>query len=110
MSISEPLDDPWADNGPSDRLPASRRRGDGDRSRDEQHEARFGQRRLGRRRAVVRAGAAAGPGRRGSPSSVACSSIQGRHRRCRRDPQGPRLHKPAHETGLPGHPRRLRQG
>ncbi|MFE0995347.1 DnaB-like helicase N-terminal domain-containing protein, partial [Streptomyces mutabilis] len=38
MSISEPLDDPWADSGPSDRLPASRRRGDGGRGRDEQHE------------------------------------------------------------------------
>ena len=38
MSISEPLDDPWADSGPSDRLPASRRRGDGARGRDEQHE------------------------------------------------------------------------
>ncbi|MEU1849284.1 replicative DNA helicase [Streptomyces sp. NPDC019990] len=38
MSISEPLDDPWADSGPSDRLPASRRRGDGARSRDDQHE------------------------------------------------------------------------
>ncbi|MGX1251593.1 hypothetical protein RKD48_004104 [Streptomyces ambofaciens] len=39
MSISEPLDDPWADSGPSDRLPASRRRGEGGgRSRDEQHE------------------------------------------------------------------------
>ncbi|MEU6373842.1 replicative DNA helicase [Streptomyces sp. NPDC046909] len=38
MSISEPLDDPWADSGPSDRLPASRRRGDGGRARDEQHD------------------------------------------------------------------------
>ncbi|PWI16653.1 replicative DNA helicase [Streptomyces sp. Act143] len=38
MSISEPLDDPWADSGPSDRLPASRRRGDGGRGRDEQHD------------------------------------------------------------------------
>ncbi|MCW8382029.1 replicative DNA helicase [Streptomyces justiciae] len=38
MSISEPLDDPWADSGPSDRLPASRRRGDGGRVRDEQHD------------------------------------------------------------------------
>ncbi len=38
MSISEPLDDPWADAGPSDRLPASRRRGDGGRGRDEQHD------------------------------------------------------------------------
>jgi replicative DNA helicase len=32
------LDDPWADSGPSDRLPASRRRGDGGRGRDEQHD------------------------------------------------------------------------
>ncbi|GHB25174.1 replicative DNA helicase [Streptomyces viridiviolaceus] len=38
MSISEPLDDPWADSGPSDRLPASRRREDSVRSREEQHE------------------------------------------------------------------------
>ncbi|MDN3023735.1 replicative DNA helicase [Streptomyces sp. S.PB5] len=38
MSISEPLDDPWADSGPGDRLPASRRRGDGGRGRDEQHD------------------------------------------------------------------------
>ncbi|MES5819183.1 replicative DNA helicase [Streptomyces sp. RG80] len=38
MSISEPLDDPWADSGPSDRLPASRRRGDGGRGRDDQHD------------------------------------------------------------------------
>jgi len=38
VSISEPLDDPWADSGPSDRLPASRRRGDGGRGRDEQHD------------------------------------------------------------------------
>ncbi|WP_432136572.1 replicative DNA helicase [Streptomyces sp. bgisy154] len=38
MSMSEPLDDPWADSGPSDRLPSFRRRGDGGRSRDEQHE------------------------------------------------------------------------
>ncbi|MFC8348797.1 replicative DNA helicase [Streptomyces sp. NPDC057280] len=38
MSISEPLDDPWADSGPSDRLPASRRRGDAGRGRDEQHD------------------------------------------------------------------------
>ncbi|EKX62211.1 replicative DNA helicase [Streptomyces ipomoeae] len=38
MSISEPLDDPWADSGPSDRLPASRRRPDGGRGRDEQHD------------------------------------------------------------------------
>ncbi|QIJ63610.1 replicative DNA helicase [Streptomyces sp. JB150] len=37
MSISEPLNDPWADSGPSDRLP-SRRRPDGGRSRDEQHD------------------------------------------------------------------------
>ncbi|MFC9926741.1 replicative DNA helicase [Streptomyces sp. NPDC127190] len=37
MSISEPLDDPWADSGPSDRLPA-RRRADGGRGRDEQHD------------------------------------------------------------------------
>ncbi|MCZ9346889.1 replicative DNA helicase, partial [Streptomyces sp. TRM76130] len=39
MSISEPLDEPWADSGPSDRLPASRHRGDGRRGgRDDQHE------------------------------------------------------------------------
>ncbi|KUO08669.1 replicative DNA helicase [Streptomyces sp. DSM 15324] len=38
MSISEPLDDPWADSGPSDRLPPARRRGNGGRGRDEQHE------------------------------------------------------------------------
>ncbi|GGZ23786.1 replicative DNA helicase [Streptomyces poonensis] len=38
MSISEPLDEPWADSGPSDRLPASRRRSDGGRGRDEQHD------------------------------------------------------------------------
>ena len=38
VSISEPLDDPWAESGPSDRLPASRRRGDGGRGRDEQHD------------------------------------------------------------------------
>ncbi|MET9843393.1 replicative DNA helicase [Streptomyces ossamyceticus] len=38
MSISEPLDDPWADSGPSDRLPASRRRQDGGRGRDDQHD------------------------------------------------------------------------
>ena len=38
MSISEPLNDPWADSGPSDRVPASRRRGDGGRGRDEQHD------------------------------------------------------------------------
>src|SRR6201999_293218 len=37
VSISEPLDDPWADSGPSDRLPA-RRRGEGGRGRDEQHD------------------------------------------------------------------------
>jgi replicative DNA helicase len=38
VSISEPLDDPWADSGPSDRLPASRRRGEGGRGRDDQHD------------------------------------------------------------------------
>ncbi len=38
MSIPEPLDDPWAETGPSDRLPVSRqRRGEG-RDRGEQHE------------------------------------------------------------------------
>lgn len=38
MSIPEPLDDPWTEAGPSDRLPVSRqRRGEG-RGRDEQHE------------------------------------------------------------------------
>ncbi|MGW2930953.1 replicative DNA helicase [Streptomyces sp. NPDC001156] len=36
MSISEPLDDPWADIGPGDRVPASRR--GGGTGRDEQHE------------------------------------------------------------------------
>jgi replicative DNA helicase len=38
VSISEPLDDPWADSGPSDRLPASRRRHEGGRGRDDQHD------------------------------------------------------------------------
>ncbi|MFF5447456.1 replicative DNA helicase [Streptomyces sp. NPDC012888] len=39
MSISEPLDDPWADSGPGDRLPVSRqRRGEGRGRGDEQHE------------------------------------------------------------------------
>ncbi|HSX96195.1 MAG TPA: DnaB-like helicase N-terminal domain-containing protein, partial [Streptomyces sp.] len=39
MSISEPLDDPWADSGPSDRLPSSRRRpDDGGRGREERHD------------------------------------------------------------------------
>ncbi|MGR6971526.1 replicative DNA helicase [Streptomyces cynarae] len=38
MSISEPLDDQWADSGPGDRVPASRRRGEGGRGRDEQHD------------------------------------------------------------------------
>ncbi|MED7822365.1 replicative DNA helicase [Streptomyces chiangmaiensis] len=37
MSISEPLDDPWADSAPSDRVPASRQGRDG-RARDEQHD------------------------------------------------------------------------
>ncbi|MFF2651620.1 replicative DNA helicase [Streptomyces sp. NPDC058045] len=37
MSISEPLDDPWADSGPSDRLPASRRE-ERRSARDEQHD------------------------------------------------------------------------
>ncbi|MFC8077033.1 replicative DNA helicase [Streptomyces sp. NPDC057307] len=38
MSIPEPLDDPWTEAGPSDRLPVSRqRRGEG-RGREEQHE------------------------------------------------------------------------
>jgi replicative DNA helicase len=32
------LDDPWADSGPSDRVPASRQRHEGGRSRDEQHD------------------------------------------------------------------------
>ncbi|GHA88697.1 replicative DNA helicase [Streptomyces thermoviolaceus subsp. thermoviolaceus] len=35
--MSEPLDSPWADSGPGDRLPASRRRPDAGR-REEQHE------------------------------------------------------------------------
>jgi replicative DNA helicase len=38
VSISEPLDDPWADSGPSDRIPSSRRDRDGVRGRDEQHD------------------------------------------------------------------------
>jgi replicative DNA helicase len=38
VSISEPLDDQWADSGPGDRVPASRRRGEGGRGRDEQHD------------------------------------------------------------------------
>ncbi|MFE4856052.1 replicative DNA helicase [Streptomyces sp. NPDC056670] len=45
MSIPEPLDEPWADTGPSDRLPVSRQRGDSEvrgrgrgRSRDDQHD------------------------------------------------------------------------
>ncbi|MFF3908162.1 replicative DNA helicase [Streptomyces sp. NPDC001848] len=38
MSISEPLDDQWADSGPGDRVPASRRRREGGRGRDEQHD------------------------------------------------------------------------
>ncbi|MEV5987295.1 replicative DNA helicase [Streptomyces sp. NPDC052051] len=38
MSISEPLDDPWADSSPNGRVPASRRRRDGDQGRDEQHD------------------------------------------------------------------------
>ncbi|MEV0774638.1 replicative DNA helicase [Streptomyces sp. NPDC050433] len=38
MTIPEPLDDPWTEAGPSDRLPVSRqRRGEG-RGREEQHE------------------------------------------------------------------------
>jgi len=37
VSMSEPLDSPWADSGPGDRLPASRRRPDAGR-REEQHE------------------------------------------------------------------------
>ncbi|MFE4491043.1 replicative DNA helicase [Streptomyces niveus] len=38
VSIPEPLDDPWTEAGPSDRLPVSRqRRGEG-RGREEQHE------------------------------------------------------------------------
>jgi replicative DNA helicase len=38
VSISEPLDDPWADSGSGDRVPASRRGRDGGAGRDEQHE------------------------------------------------------------------------
>ncbi|MFI6049788.1 replicative DNA helicase [Streptomyces violascens] len=45
MSIPEPLDEPWADTGPSDRLPVSRQRGDSEgrgrgrgKSRDDQHD------------------------------------------------------------------------
>ncbi|SEC97435.1 primary replicative DNA helicase [Streptomyces sp. TLI_105] len=40
MSVPEPMDDPWADSGPSDRLP-TRTRGEGrgrGRGRDDQHE------------------------------------------------------------------------
>jgi len=37
VSMSESLDSPWADSGPGDRLPASRRRPDAGR-REEQHE------------------------------------------------------------------------
>ncbi len=32
--ISEPLEDPWADSGPGDRLPAARRRHEGDRGQE----------------------------------------------------------------------------
>jgi replicative DNA helicase len=32
------LDDQWADSGPGDRVPASRRRGEGGRGRDDQHD------------------------------------------------------------------------
>ncbi|MFD7917925.1 replicative DNA helicase [Streptomyces sp. NPDC059740] len=39
MSIPEPLDDPWAESGPSDRLPAARgRRGDRGRGREDQED------------------------------------------------------------------------
>ncbi|MEU9701285.1 replicative DNA helicase [Streptomyces sp. NPDC014870] len=41
MSIPEPLDDPWADSGPSDRLPVARPRGEGrgrGRGREDQHD------------------------------------------------------------------------
>ncbi|MEU8522569.1 replicative DNA helicase [Streptomyces sp. NBC_01216] len=41
MSIPEPLDDPWADSGPSDRLPVSRPRGEArgrGRGREDQHD------------------------------------------------------------------------
>ncbi|MFJ8645253.1 replicative DNA helicase [Streptomyces sp. NPDC093546] len=42
MNIPEPLDDPWADAGPGDRLPVARQRGSDARgrarSREEQHE------------------------------------------------------------------------
>ncbi len=38
MSIPEPLDDPWADTGPSDRLPVSRQRRGEDRDRGERHD------------------------------------------------------------------------
>ncbi|MFF9913428.1 replicative DNA helicase [Streptomyces sp. NPDC013457] len=41
MSIPEPLDDPWADSGPSDRLPVARPRGESrgrGRGREDQHE------------------------------------------------------------------------
>ncbi|MER7955639.1 MULTISPECIES: replicative DNA helicase [unclassified Streptomyces] len=41
MSIPEPLDDPWADSGPSDRLPVARPRGESrgrGRGREDQHD------------------------------------------------------------------------
>lgn len=38
MSIPEPLDDPWTDAGPSDRLPVSRQRRGDSRERGEQHD------------------------------------------------------------------------
>ncbi|MFD3524342.1 replicative DNA helicase [Streptomyces sp. NPDC058653] len=38
MSIPEPLDDPWTEAGPSDRLPVSRPRRGETRGREEQHE------------------------------------------------------------------------
>ncbi|MBT2445322.1 replicative DNA helicase, partial [Streptomyces sp. ISL-36] len=41
MSIPEPLDDPWADSGPSDRLPVARPRSESrgrGRGRDDQHD------------------------------------------------------------------------
>ena len=109
MSISEPLDDPWADSGPSDRLPASRQRGDGRPGPRRAARPRPGQRRLGRRRPGLRAGAAAGPGRR-AVRARRHAAVQGRHRRRRRGPQGPRLLPARARDDLPGDPRPLRQG
>ncbi len=52
---------------------------------------------MGRRGLLLRACPAAGPGR-GAVRARRHAPVQGRHRRRRRDPQGPRLLRPAHET------------